>query len=155
MKHKKVSFEDLYPLILDTVDAGNEFSFIAFGQSMLPTIRNGLDLVTLGPVKDNLCKNDIIFYRRNSGQFVLHRIVRVGEDSFDLCGDNQYCIEKGIHREQIIAKLVRLERNGETLSPAALSSRLFCALLPLRRFWIHGKSFLKSRLLKSTESELS
>lgn len=146
---KKVRFEDLFPIIEETVSKGNQFSFCAFGISMLPYIRNGKDLVTLGPVEKDLKANDIVFYRRPNGQFVLHRIIRTRPDgSFDLCGDNQYSIEKGVLRSQVIAKFISLERNGKIIRPKDFSSRIWCFFLPLRRFMIHVKSSLSYRVQK-------
>ena len=146
---KKVRFEELFPIIEDTIQKGNSFSFCAFGSSMLPFIRNGKDLVTLGPVQDSLAKNDIIFYRRKGGQFVLHRIVRVCPDgSFHHCGDNQFRIEKGIAKHQIIAKLERLERDGKNVDLHAFPVQLWCSLLPLRRLLLHIKSAINTRIIR-------
>ena len=146
MKNKTVSFEELYPLILEKIEGGYEFSFHAFGRSMLPFIHNGTDLVTLGPVVGPIEKNDVVFYRRDNGKFILHRVIRVRKNSFDLCGDNQYCVEKGIRKDQILAKLVRLERDGKEIDTKSAKATLFCALLPARRFMIHLISFLRNRL---------
>lgn len=144
---KKVRFEDLFPIIEETIEKGNSFSFCAFGSSMLPFIRNGKDIVTLGPIENHLAKNDIIFYRRKSGQFVLHRIVNVCPDgSFCLCGDNQFRIEKGILKDQIIAKLHRLERDGKEVHFHSPVVGLWCFFLPLRRLLLHIKSAIKDRI---------
>ena len=147
MNHKKVTFEDLYPIIENTIKAGNEFSFCAFGSSMLPFIRNGKDLVTLGPVSEKLKKRDVIFYRRANGQFVLHRIVAVRENGiYDLCGDNQGYVEKGISHNQIIAKLTRIERDGKEVRLDSFSAKLWYLWLPAHRFLIHVKCALHRRL---------
>ncbi len=144
---KKVRFEDLFPIIEETIKRGQSFSFCAFGNSMLPFIRNGKDTVTLGPVVGTLTKNDVIFYRRENGQFVLHRIVKVCPDgSFSLCGDNQFRIERGIRTHQIIAKLNRLERDGKEVPLQAFSLRLWVFFLPLRRLLLHIKSGVFSRI---------
>lgn len=147
--NKKVRFEDLFPIIEETVERGNQFTFCAFGSSMLPYIRDGKDLVTLGPAKSAFKKNDIIFYRRANGQFVLHRIVKVHSNgNCDLCGDNQFRIEKNLPQNQIIAKLVFIQRNGKTILPLGFSSRVWCFFLPLRRFLLHVKSAIIFRVHK-------
>ena len=147
--NKKVSFEELFPIIDETIKSGNKFSFCAFGISMLPYIRNGKDIVTLGPVKGKLRKNDVIFYRRTNGQFVLHRIVKAySKETYDLCGDNQHLIEKGITSRQIIAKLDGLERDGKQISLNSFKTRIWCFCLPMRRFFLHVRSAVKFRLQK-------
>lgn len=148
--NKKASFEELYPIIQETVEQGNSFSFCAFGRSMLPYIRNGKDLVVLGPTQNPIKRHDVVFYRRDNGRFVLHRVLKVYPDgSCDLCGDNQFSIEKGIRAHQIIAKLIRVERNGRVILPNSFSSKAFCFFLPLRRFYLHVKSSVKHRILKA------
>lgn len=147
--NKKVRFEELFPIIEETISAGNQFSFCAFGKSMLPFIRDGKDTVTLGPVVGDVKSGDVIFYRRDNKQFVLHRVIRVREDgTCDLCGDNQYIIEKGVRPDQIIAILVRLERNGKEIRLHSPSVRIRRFFLPLRRFILHVKSAVKRRILQ-------
>lgn len=144
---KKVRFEELYPIIKDTLAKGDTVTFCAFGVSMLPFIRNGKDLVTLGPAEERLSAGDVIFYRRSSGQFVLHRIVKVHPNGvYDLCGDNQYAVEKGICQKQVIGKLVGLQRNGKSISLHSFSSKTWCFFLPTRRFFLHVRSALAYRI---------
>ena len=131
----KVSFTELYPLIKNAIENGNSFSFVAFGNSMSPFICGGKDKVTLSPIKTPLRKGDIIFYKRSSGIFVLHRITKICGDCFELCGDNQFRIEKGIHFNQIIGVLTDIERNNKKINLGSMSAKLWIAYLPLRRFF--------------------
>ena len=71
---------------------------------MLPLIREGKDSVIL-VAPDNLKKHDIVLYRRKNGAYVLHRIIKIRDDEFIMCGDNQGQPERGIYRENIIAKV--------------------------------------------------
>lgn len=144
--NKKVSFEELFPLIKQKIDEESEISFCAFGTSMLPFIHDGSDLVTLGPIRSPLKKNDIVFYRRANGQFVLHRIVKVKDtNTLLLCGDNQFVIEKDIHPQQIIARLVRLERDGRAISLSSPQAILWSCHLPIRRLALRIRSSLAIR----------
>ncbi len=144
---KEVSFAELFPLIEEKIRGGASISFTAYGNSMLPLIHGGEDTVTLSPVENGIQKHDIVFYRRKSGSFVLHRVIRgSAEQGFTLCGDNQYYLEKGVKKEQIVAKLSALEHKGKKKDLASLSYRIYILFLPLRRFWIHCRAFLKARL---------
>lgn len=130
----KVSLHELYPIMEEKIKNGETFSFKAAGVSMLPYIRGGTDIVTLGPIDSDLKKNDVIFYQRKSGQFVLHRIIKISsKNNFFLCGDNQFRIEKNIARSQILARLVKIEKKDRTLLPRDLQSQLWCKILPIRR----------------------
>ena len=144
---KSATLEDLYPIIEQKMKEDSSFSFRACGVSMLPYIRDGKDLVTLGKIKEPLKKNDVVFYRRSSGQFVLHRIVKIRDDQkFDLCGDHQFRIERGVLPEQMIAKLVRLERDGKQVFLTSRLTTLWCFLLPVRRFFLRILFPVKSLL---------
>lgn len=59
------------------------------GDSMLPLIREGRDLLVIEPPEGRLKKYDIAFYRRDSGQYVLHRVLEVREHDYVICGDNR------------------------------------------------------------------
>ena len=136
-----VKFSQLFPVILEKMQEGASYQFTAFGNSMKPYIKGGIDCVTLSPIVCDIKKNDIVFYRREDGSFVLHRIIKVLPDhTYLLCGDNQFNLEPGITREQIFSILSNIERNGKSRSLHSLFSRLWCGMLPVRRLYLHVKS---------------
>lgn len=45
----------------------------AEGNSMLPCIRPKKDVLILEPVKEEVCRHQVILYRRENGAYVLHR----------------------------------------------------------------------------------
>ncbi len=98
----EMKMEDIYPLILKGLDECGEFVFLPKGRSMLPTIVQFKDRVKLIKA-DNIKKYSIVLYKRENGQFVMHRVVRIKNGTYTMCGDNQLGYEKGIKKEQIIA----------------------------------------------------
>ena len=84
------------------------------GDSMYPLIQKG-DLLEIRSVTKPLKKYDIPLYKRDSGQYVLHRIVKVRENDYLLCGDNRHGMESGITDRHIIGVLTAVIRNGETI----------------------------------------
>lgn len=72
------------------------------GVSMMPLLRQGIDTVKLVKVIKPLKKHDVILYLRPTGKYVLHRILKVKENEYYLCGDNQVIIEKGVKDAWII-----------------------------------------------------
>lgn len=137
LQNKSAQFSELLPLIEEALKRGDSISFCSHGNSMKPFIQNGTQTVTLSPISSELKKNDVIFYRRKSGNFVLHRIIRIEKDgSFTLCGDNQGFLEKGIQKDQILAKMTALEKNGKQIALESLPAKFHIVLLPLRRFCI-------------------
>ncbi len=147
--NKSVHFSELFPLIEETIKKGDSFSFLAFGNSMKPYIKNGTHIVTLSPITTPCKKNDVIFYRRDDGPFVLHRIVAIEKNgTFTLCGDNQFSLEKGVRKDQIIARLSALEKNGKKIPIDSFDTDLWCFFLPIRRGMIRIYSYLRKLIKK-------
>lgn len=112
-----VELNDLWPIINEVISSGGEFNFKPNGISMLPLIRPGVDTVTLvapGEVK----KTDIVLYRRDNGKFVLHRVMHVRKKDFVMCGDNQRVLETGIRRDQILATVKDIIKDGQRVDIA-------------------------------------
>ncbi len=122
---KQFSMADLEPLIREALEKGGTFTMMPRGTSMLPLLREGKDSVILSPLEDEIFPGDIILYKRDSGQFVLHRVIKENKGSYIMCGDNQVVFEKGIRRHHMIALAtgiirdeieVTLSENSEYLS---------------------------------------
>lgn len=122
------------------------------GDSMLPLIREKRDLLIIESVSGRLKKYDVPLYKRDSGQYVLHRILRVRDEDYVLCGDNRYKKEYGITDRHIIGVLTGVVRDGKTVSVTdkkyLLYVHLWCGLFPVRAFALRVRAFLKRRLKK-------
>ena len=108
--------KDLEPLIIETVQKGYTFPMFPKGSSMLPLFREGEDSVILSALPEKINAGDIILYKRENEQYVLHRVMKVKKDTFVMCGDNQAVFEKGITRENMIALASGMIRDGEEIS---------------------------------------
>ncbi len=132
---KKISLDEIYPVIKEKINIGGTVQLPITGTSMLPLLVWGRDTVELHKC-DNPQKYDIIFYRRDDGAFVLHRIVGKNENGFILCGDNQVQKEYGITEKHIIAVVKSITRKGKTFSVDKFSYKFYVKLwtliLPLR-----------------------
>lgn len=120
------------------------------GDSMMPLIREKKDVLIIKSVNGRLKRLDIPLYKRDSGQYVLHRILKVRDNDYVICGDNRYCKETGITDRHIIGILTGVIRNGKEISTKSLRLRLYahlwCDFFPLRVFILKGKNFLKRKL---------
>lgn len=97
------------------------------GRSMRPFLRSQEDLVHVERAGSRpLRKYDAVLYRRRSGQYVLHRIVKVCSDSYVMCGDNCWKREPGIREDQILGVLTAVIRKGDRVD---VNSRNY-------RFWV-------------------
>lgn len=109
------TIESLSPIILEILDKKIDITLTVTGTSMYPLLKHKKDRVILTSCdKFNLKKGDIPLYKRSSGEYVLHRIVKVNGNSYDLCGDNQYIVEKDVPKKNIIAVVKAFVRNDKT-----------------------------------------
>ena len=123
----EMHLNDVIDVIEEVLASGGEFRLFPKGVSMRPLIVQGRDSVVLKRDEEKCAKkHDIAFYRRDNGAFVLHRVMRVHKDGvFDMCGDNQFEIEKGIKREQIIGYVSAIYRGDKKISVSSILYRLY------------------------------
>lgn len=146
---KELSLEQMMPLIREYLQAGKTVKFSPKGTSMLPMLRQGVDNVVLSAPRGVLKKYDLPLYQRKNGQYVLHRIVKVGE-SYTCVGDNQFDLENGVRHEQIIAVMTAFTRGEKLYCAEDLRYRIYCRFWhysrPVRHFWRRGIGWLRRHL---------
>ncbi|MDO4300478.1 MAG: S24/S26 family peptidase [Clostridia bacterium] len=148
MQTKSVKLAEIYGVMKEMLDKGGTVDFNPRGTSMLPTLHNDGDRVILKKFT-KLKKYDLPLYLRDNGQFVLHRVHKVNKDgTYNMCGDNQWHIEKNVRSDQIIGTVVKINRGGKTFSTNNPIYRLYVLfwvkIRPLRHIFIGGtKKVLK------------
>lgn len=125
----------------DLLSLGLGVRFRAPGTSMHPTIRHG-DLITVEPLEPSrLKRGDIILYRLQ-GDFIAHRIVNIGERdgcdrNFILRGDASTTCDAPVKPEQVLGKVVCLERDHRIIDPYSwrvrIWSRFYLCLARVKR----------------------
>ena len=133
---KKVSLEDLEPIIREKLNNGGTVQIPITGTSMLPLLVQGRDSVILAPA-DEVKIGDIIFYKRDDGHFVLHRIIDKDENGYILCGDNQWIKEYGIADRHITGVVVEIILDGNVVKVDSEKYLKYCKrwqqLMPIRK----------------------
>lgn len=124
LEQLNIAGKDLVPIMKEQLEAGKTVRFNPKGISMLPLIRQGRDSVTLEKITRPLKRHDIAFYQRDNGQFVLHRIVEVG-DTITCIGDNQFVYERGLRHDQFFALVSEFSRDGKKHSVNYLPYRIY------------------------------
>ena len=126
---------------------GGKLVYTNVGDSMEPLIRQGRDLLVIEKASGRLKKYDIPLYKRDSGQYVLHRILKVRENDYVLCGDNRWAKETGITDRHILGVLTGIERGGRKIELSGAKYRAYvffwCDLFPLRVFFLKVRTVLK------------
>lgn len=105
------------------------------GMSMYPLLKNHRDSVCIKPC-DKPKKYDVVLFRRQSGQLVLHRILKTDGDCFLICGDNEFVKEK-VYQKQIIGKMTEYYRKDKKHNTNSFNffiySRLWCSSFFVKR----------------------
>lgn len=142
-----VRLDELWPVMEEQLATGGTVRFGPKGISMLPMLRQGVDTVVLKKAPDRLKKYDIPLYRRKDGQFVLHRVVRASDGVYTMCGDNQYCYEKGVKQSQILAVVCGFWR-GDTYVEITDKQYLRYCKRRVASQYLLGKKIMVKRIIK-------
>lgn len=115
------------------------------GTSMMPLLRQKKDLMILEKKSEKRCKKyEVVLYKRDNGQYVLHRILKVRKDDYVIAGDNCYVKEYGITDKHVLAVLTGVIRDGKEISVTdkkyILYVHLWCDFYPIRAFILRSKS---------------
>ena len=112
-------------LIREVLASGGEFRLYPHGTSMLPLLRQGIDSVALRSLDRPPRKFDILFYKRQDGSYILHRVKEVTKEGIVLWGDNHTVLEYGITEKNIIGHAARIFRGETELDCQSLKYRAY------------------------------
>ena len=138
--------------LVEILDSGAILPLTVTGSSMLPFLRHRRDTVHLRKT-DSPRRGQILFFRRANGEFVLHRLRRILPDGrFLMNGDAQDWCEV-ITREQVLAEVIMITRNGKSRNPCGPGAQILnCLWYPTRhiRPLIWNCAFGLRRLFRTT-----
>ena len=87
------------------------------------------------------------FYKRENGQYVLHRLIKIKNDNLIFRGDNQFINENDIKENQIIAKVVEIiDENGNINNLSSLSYKIYVCIM--RNIFFKKVYFKLRRIVK-------
>lgn len=131
MQKKIVDIYQYLPVLQELTEQGKEVSLLITGNSMSPFLVHERDYIFFKKPDCPLQKGDMVFYRRLTGQYVMHRICRVCPDgTYDMIGDGQCNIEHHIFRKQIFGLVTKVQRKGKLISTGNFWWEFF------RHFWL-------------------
>ena len=88
----------------------------SMGNSMRPMLTQRTEQLLIEKLTAEPSTNDVVLYRRSSGQYVLHRIVRCRKDLFLIRGDNCYGKPEKVSPQRIIGILKGFYRGKRYIS---------------------------------------
>ena len=119
------------------------------GFSMYPLLRQGKDVVVIEKREGHCKKYDTVLFLRKSGEYVLHRILKVNGSQYWIVGDN--CVSgETVMEDQILGVLVSIKRGKRTIRMTDWDYRLYvhlwCDVYPVRFFLLRTKWFIQRGL---------
>lgn len=111
------------------------------GNSMSPFLVHGRDVVWLSKLERPAKKGDVLLYQRDSGEYILHRVMKADKNGYTMLGDAQTKPEPGIRPDQIIAVMSFAERKGKKQAPGSFWWEFF------EKVWIRAV-FLRKPAVK-------
>ena len=120
------------------------------GVSMQPMLYQNRDLVIIETFEGRLKPYDVALYRRGK-QYVLHRVLSLGDGVYYIRGDNTYTIET-VPEGNVLGVLTGFVRKGKqhqvTEPGYRFYSRFWHFIYPLRLFRLRMRSRFKKLLAK-------
>lgn len=151
---REVAFDELMPIIEDSFCQGLTVTLPITGNSMRPLFSHKRDSVVLSACDPrSLKRGDVPLYRRDNGQYVLHRVVRVEKDTYTLTGDAQWELEVDLPKENVLAVMTGFIRKGKAVDCRCFGYRVYVTvwmcLRPLRplivRVWRKLRGFFRNK----------
>lgn len=134
---KVVDTTEYVSMLKELTEGGREVRMLISGNSMSPFLIHQRDSIYFKKPDRELRKGDMVFYQRDNGQYVMHRICKVKPEGYYIVGDAQQQIEGPVRREQIFGLITKVNRKGKWLEPGDFWWEFFghawLHLIPMRR----------------------
>ena len=110
---KTVDTYEYVSMLRELTEDGKEVSMTIAGSSMAPFLVHQRDAICFKKPDRELRRGDMVFYQRQNGRYVMHRIHKVKPEGYYIVGDAQCEIEGPVGREQIFAIVTKVQRKGK------------------------------------------
>lgn len=117
----------------ELTEAGRQVGMTVWGGSMSPFLVHGRDRILFSAPDGPLRRGDMVFFRRENGKYVMHRICKVKPEGFYLAGDAQTVLEGPVSRRQIFARVTGAVRKGKPIDGRDFWWRFFAGIWPALR----------------------
>jgi len=117
MYRRRVDTKEYVDVLRGLTEEGKEVSMLVAGSSMNPFLIHYRDTIFFKKPDRPLRRGDMVFYQRESGQYVMHRILHVKPEGLYIVGDAQTEIEGPVHPDQVFAVITRVKRKGKMIGP--------------------------------------
>ena len=139
IRRRVVDTREYVDVLRELTQEGREASMLVAGSSMNPFLIHYRDFIFFKKPDRPLRRGDMVFYQRETGQYVMHRILRVKPEGLYIVGDAQTEIEGPVKPEQVFAIVTRVKRKGKMIGPDdfwwKFFERVWIRMIPFRNFF--------------------
>lgn len=140
---RKVDTYEYMKVVQELLEEGRDVPLVVTGNSMSPFLIHERDQILISRIDRPLKKGDMAFFRRKTGQYIMHRICDIkkdresGEEKYYFVGDAQTVIEGPIDRAQIFGVINAVYRKGNHLEKGSFwwffFEHIWLHMIPLRK----------------------
>ena len=136
IRYFRPSITEIAPIIESAVASGKRVKLNVTGSSMCPMLLSTNDTVILEKVEE-VKKYDVLLFKRKSGKYILHRVIKIKDGVYTIAGDNETKKEYPVYPDEVVARVCIYTRNGKSHSTNGkrfwIYSRLWFLIFPFRR----------------------
>lgn len=121
-----VDNDKLFTMIKQRLEKGETVPLQVSGSSMSPFLIHIRDTVFISKAIPPYKKGDIVFFQRDTGQYVMHRICKIDKTgNLYLIGDGQTVVEGPIRQEQVFGIVNQVIRKSKIIQKGSLKWLIF------------------------------
>lgn len=145
---KEVDINEYMPVLIELINKGNTVPLLISGNSMSPFLVHHRDTILISKLNKKLTKGDIVFFRRNNGKYVVHRIHHINDEGqLYIVGDGQTVIEGPIDQKQVFGIINEVIRKNKNINCKSFLWKFFSILwirmINIRSILIRLYNFVK------------
>lgn len=137
MIERVVDTNEYVTVLRELAGEGRVVSMLVVGSSMSPFLCHKRDYIYFTKPDRELRRGDMVFYQRDTGQYVMHRIYKRKKDDYYMVGDAQTQIEGPLRGDQIFARIIKVKRKGRIIEPGnfwwEFFEHVWIRIIPLRK----------------------
>lgn len=134
---KSIKSDELFPAVTELLENGHSVKLTVTGNSMMPFLREDIDSIELSIIPfSDLHFLQIPLIKRESGQYILHRLIFKRKNSFYIAGDAHMWVEGPVLPSQLVAVVSGIWRGNRFIDPHSFiwyaASLIWWLRLPIR-----------------------
>lgn len=128
--NSRITFSDVNILVKEVLAEGSCLRVRGLGWSMYHLIRNGDSIVIEPKSIRELNIGDIILFQLPGRGYIAHRLIKKnGPTGLITKGDNLLCFDQPVSIDNVVGRVIRIERNGKRIILTSVIGRIFSFLI--------------------------